>query len=125
MLYISLPLFALFLWVLYRRNKNHYFVDHLIFSIHIYCAFFIILFAVKLVNLFTESIESLLHQPPYTIAAYIAPILMFYYLYKALRNHFNQSRFKTVLKFIVLNFLTVILMAGLMLVFILLSLFNL
>jgi len=125
MLYISLPLFALFLWVLYRRNKNHYFVDHLIFSIHIYCAFFIILFAVKLVNLFTESIESLLHQPPYTIAAYIAPILMFYYLYKALRNHFNQSRFKTVLKFIILNFLTVILMAGLMLVFILLSLFNL
>ena len=122
MLYISLPLFALFLWILYRRNKNHYFVDHLIFSIHIYCAFFIILFALKLVDLSTEFIFK---RPPFGAAAIITSILMFYYLYKALRNHFNQSRFKTVLKFIILNFLTAILMAGLMLVFILLSLFNL
>ena len=122
MLYISLPLFALFLWILYRRNKNHYFVDHLIFSIHIYCAFFIILFALKLVNLSTEFIFK---RPPFGAAAIITSILMFYYLYKALRNHFNQSRAKTVLKFSILNILTAILMAILMLAFIFLSLFNL
>ena len=122
MLYISLPMFALFLWILYRRNKNHYFVDHLIFSIHIYCAFFIILFALKLFNLSTEFI---FHKPPFGIAGVITSILMFYYLNKALRNHFNQSRLKTILKFVMLNILTTILMAGLMFVFILLSLFNL
>jgi hypothetical protein len=122
MLYISLPMFALFLWVLYRRNKNHYFVDHLIFSIHIYCAFFIVLFALKLFNLSTEYI---FHKPPFGIAAVITSVLMFFYLYKALRNHFNQSRAKTVLKFSILNILTAILMAVLMLAFILLSLFNL
>jgi len=122
MLYISLPMFALFLWILYRRNKNHYFVDHLIFSIHIYCAFFIILFALKLFNLSTEFI---FHKPHLGIAGVITSILMFYYLYKALRNHFNQSRLKTILKFVMLNILTTILMAGLMFVFILLSLFNL
>ena len=122
MLYISLPMFALFLWILYRRNKNHYFVDHLIFSIHIYCAFFIILFVLKLFNLSTEFI---FHKPPFGTAAIITSILMFYYVYKALRNHFNQSRVKTVLKFIILNILTAILMAGLMFIFILLSLFNL
>jgi len=122
MLYISLPMFALFLWILYRRNKNHYFVDHLIFSIHIYCAFFIILFVLKLFNLSTEFI---FHKPPFGTAAVITSILMFYYVYKALRNHFNQSRLKTVLKFIILNILTSILMAGLMFIFILLSLFNL
>lgn len=122
MLYISLPMFALFLWILYHRNKNHYFVDHLIFSIHIYCAFFIILFVLKLFNLSTEFI---FHKQPFGTAAVITSILMFYYLYKALRNHFNQSRVKTVLKFIILNILTAILMAGLMFIFILLSLFNL
>ena len=122
MLYISLPLFALFLWALYRRNKNHYFVDHLIFSIHIYCAFFIILFALKLINLTTEYI---FHKSPSGWAAGITTVLMFYYLYKALRNHFNQSRAKTILKFSILNFLTAILMVVLMIAFILLSLFNL
>jgi len=122
MLYISLPMFALFLWILYRRNKNHYFVDHLIFSIHIYCAFFIILFTLKLFNLSTEFIFK---RPPFGVAAIITSILMFYYVYKALRNHFNQSRLKTILKFVILNILTAILMAGLMFVFILLSLFNL
>lgn len=122
MLYISLPMFALFLWVLYRRNKNHYFVDHLIFSIHIYCAFFIILFALKLFNLSTEFI---FHKPPFGIAAVITSVLMFYYVYKALLNHFNQSSLRTVLKFVILNILTALLMAGLMFIFILLSLFNL
>lgn len=120
MLYISLPLFALFLWILYRRNKNHYFVDHLIFSIHIYCAFFIILFAVKIINLLTEQ---LMHRT-YGFIAAITPFVLFFYLYKALRNHFKQSRSKTVLKFMILNFLTLVLMSILMSSFFLLSLFN-
>jgi len=120
MLYISLPLFALFLWILYRRNKNHFFVDHLIFSIHIYCAFFIILFAVKLINGFTH----LVFDKTFSMVTYITPIVLFFYLYKALRNHFKQSRGKTILKFTILNFLTVALMTILMSTFILLSLFN-
>ena len=121
MLYISLPLFALFLWILYRRNKNHFFVDHLIFSIHIYCAFFIILFAVKLINIFTEFV----FHKTYDFIIIITPFILFYYLYKALRNHFHQSGPKTILKFIILNCLTTALMGCLMLAFILLSLFNL
>ncbi len=120
MLYVSLPLFSLFLWILYRRNKNHYFVDHLIFSIHIYCAFFIILFTLELFNLITETV---FHKSFGFIAA-ITGIALFVYLYKALRNHFNQSRKKTVIKFIVLNILTIILMMVLLISFILLSFFN-
>ncbi|MFM1930422.1 MAG: hypothetical protein RL387_1750, partial [Bacteroidota bacterium] len=120
MLYISLPLFALFLWILYRRNKNHYFVDHLIFSIHIYCAFYIILFAVKIINLITE----LVSHKTFGFVTAITPLILFFYLYKALRNHFNQSRLKTIFKFFILNILTIILLGMLMLAFILLSLFN-
>lgn len=120
MLYISLPLFALFLWVLYRRNKNHFFVDHLIFSIHIYCAFYIILFVVKIINLFTEFA---FHQTLSLVSA-ITPLLLFFYLYKSLRNHFGQSSIKTVVKFFILNILTVFLMGTLMVVFFMFSLFN-
>lgn len=120
MLYISLPMFAFFLWVLYRRNKNHFFVDHLIFSIHIYCAFFIILFLVKLINGFTN----LVFDKTFVLFTVLTPLVLFFYLYKALRNHFNQSRWKTIFKFMVLNFLTTVLMAILMFGFILLSLFN-
>lgn len=120
MLYISLPLFSLCLWVLYRRNKHHYFVDHLIFSIHIYCAFFIFLFALYLWN---SATLYFLHTS-FAIADVSVTFLLFYYLYKSLKNHFNQSRFKTIAKFVALNLLTILFMGILMLVFILLSLFN-
>lgn len=120
MLYISLPLFALFLWILYRRNKNHYFVDHLIFSIHIYCAFFTILFIAKFINVLTN----ILFAKTFEIVFITVPFILFFYLYKALRNHFQQSRFKTIMKFFILNVLTTTLMMLLMAAFILLSLFN-
>ena len=119
-LYISLPIFAFFVWVLYRRNKEHYFVDHLIFSIHIYCAFFILLFLVKVID---DIYEYFMHKP-FTALDLIAAFTLFFYLYKALRNHFHQSRAKTFVKFIILNSLTLLLMGGLMIAFLLLSLFN-
>ena len=119
-LYISLPIFAFFVWVLYRRNKAHFFVDHLIFSIHIYCAFFIILFVVKIID---DVYTYFMHKPFTILDASVALVLLFY-LYKSLRNHFHQSRLKTIFKFLILNILTLLLMSSLMIAFLLLSLFN-
>jgi hypothetical protein len=119
-LYISLPIFAFFVWVLYRRNKEHFFVDHLIFSIHIYCAFFIILFAVKIIDVIYEYF---VHKP-FTFLDVSVAFILFFYLYKSLRNHFHQSRVKTILKFLILNILTLVLLVTLMLTFLFLSLFN-
>lgn len=121
MLYISLPLFAFFLWILYRRSKVHYFVDHLIFSIHIYSAFFIMLFAVKLI----DDAYQFIFKSSLNILDISVVFILLFYLYKSLKNHFNQSRGKTVIKFIILNILTIILMVSLMFTFILFSLFNL
>jgi hypothetical protein len=120
MLYISLPVFAFFIWILYRRNKNHYFVDHIIFSIHIYCAYFIILFVVKNIELVYEN---LMHTP-FTVLDIFVALLLPYYLYKSLRNHFHQSRAKTLVKFSILTTLTMVLMGVLMFSFFLLSFFN-
>jgi hypothetical protein len=119
-LYISLPIFAFFVWILYRRNKEHYFVDHLIFSIHIYCAFFIILFFVKIID---DVYEYFMHKPFTFLDASVA-FLLFFFLYKSLRNHFKQSRLKTIIKFSILNILTTVLMGLLVGLFLLLSLFN-
>jgi len=120
MLYISLPIFAFFIWVLYRRNKNHYFVDHMIFSIHIYCAFYIILFVAQSIT----TVKGYFNAEPSGIIASVVAFSLLYYLYKSLRNHFNQSRKKTLLKFIILNILTMFLMGILMIIFFMFSLFN-
>ncbi len=119
-LYISLPVFAFFLWMLYRRSKAHYFVDHLIFSIHIYCAFFIILFVVTIL----DDVYEWIFNKSFTLLDVSVAFILLFYLYKSLRNHFRQSRKKTILKFIILNVLTMVLMGLLMFIFFLLSLFN-
>ena len=41
MLFVLLPLFALFLKLLYFRHKNFYYTDHAIFTIHFYIFVFI------------------------------------------------------------------------------------
>ena len=120
MLYISLPIFAFFIWVLYRRNKNHFFVDHIIFSIHIYCAFYIILFITQIVSIVNDFFSDQLSL----IIAFIVPLSLVFYLYKSLKNHFNQSRKKTLLKCLLLILLTMFLMATLMVIFFMFSLFN-
>lgn len=120
MLYISLPLFAFFIWILYRRNKNYFFVDHVIFSIHIYCAFYIILFLVNIIS----TVIAYFSKNTSGIIGFIASLTLFFYLYKSLKNHFGQSRKKTVLKFFILNILTMILMFLLMAIFFMFSLFN-
>jgi hypothetical protein len=120
MLYISLPIFAFFIWVLYRRNKNHFFVDHIIFSIHIYCAFYIILFITQIVSTVNDFFSDQLSE----IIAFIVPLSLVIYLYKSLKNHFNQSRKKTLLKCLILILLTMFLMATLMVIFFMFSLFN-
>lgn len=120
MLYISLPIFAFFIWVLYRRNKNHFFVDHVIFSIHLYCAFYIILFIVNLISIVLDYFSN----KSSGFFGFIVALTLFFYLYKSLKNHFGQSSKKTILKFIILNILTLFLMGTLMFIFFMFSLFN-
>lgn len=103
-MFVSLPAFALLLLMLYSRRKFYY-ADHGIFSIHLYCAFFIIL-------LITFAFEKMKAgtgwQWPgiFTTVLYLA---MFFYLYKAMRKFYGQERGKTFLKFLILIILSFIL----------------
>jgi hypothetical protein len=118
-LYLSLPIFAFFLWVLYKRNKSYYFADHMIFSIHLYCAYFLIIFTYTILDLVVK-----FFTPSTGILDFIFFVSLLFYFYKAVRNFYGQSRKKTVVKFMLINVLNLFLFLFLFLILILLSLFN-
>ncbi|MBC7890482.1 MAG: DUF3667 domain-containing protein [Ferruginibacter sp.] len=117
MLFISLPLFALFLRLLYWRRKEYYYVSHGIFSIH----FYIFIFIAMLVIFGLGELKELLHWEWLKFLRGLLGITIFFYLYKAMRNFYQQRRAKTIIKFLLLNFLTFIMLAFLFIVFILFS----
>jgi hypothetical protein len=121
-LFVSLPLFALILYLMYiRRRKTFYYVDHGIFAIHLYCATFILTMAAILVY-------QLAHAVGVGWVKVIAGILIFglclyivIYLYKAMRGFYRQRRFKTFVKYCIVCGLSFIINSIIFVIFILLS----
>ncbi|SHK83545.1 DUF3667 domain-containing protein [Maribacter aquivivus] len=89
--FFFLPFFSFFIWMVYIRKKYTY-TDHLIFSFHNQSLLFILLIVSNLINsVFNISSEGVF-------------ILIFaIYLYKAMRNFYQQGRVKTVIKYFFLN----------------------
>lgn len=106
MLFISLPLIALLLKLLYIRRKDYYYVAHAIFIVHYYIFFFLsllLIFTIKRLGNVGE------------IIAAIMEIGLFVYLYIAMMRFYKQGWFKTLIKFILLLFIgmgTIVLLAG-------------
>ncbi len=98
MLFISLPVFALLLKLLYVRRKQFYYVDHGIFSVHLFIfAFLVMLAYFSVIRLYEDTHWSWLQ---WLIAAIV--IYPFIYFYKAIRRFYGQRRGKTILKYILL-----------------------
>jgi hypothetical protein len=103
-LFISLPLFALLLKLLYVRRKQFFYVDHGIFSLHLYIfSFLILLILFGIGELKTDTGWGWLN---WIFAAIV--IYMFIYYYKAMRRFYGQGRAKTILKYILLFILSFI-----------------
>lgn len=98
MLFVLLPLFALLLKLLYIRRKNFYYTDHAIFTIHFYI--FIFLAMLPIFAFIKIQGNTGTNWTSYVNLALIAGI--FFYLYKAMRNFYMQSRGKTILKYLLL-----------------------
>lgn len=89
--FFFLPFFSIFIWLAYIRKKYSY-TDHLIFSFHNQSLIFILL------------IISFLIDALFNIQSGVLFILIFaVYLYKAMRNFYQQGRVKTIIKYIFLN----------------------
>jgi hypothetical protein len=105
MLFVSLPIFALFLQLLYiRERKKYFYVNHIIYTLHLYCAFFILI----LLSLFTGSLFGLfnIHKTGWLI--FIFSLGALFYWYKSMRNFYEQSRVKTVFKLFLLSIMSFI-----------------
>ena len=116
MLFVSLPLFALILRLVYIRRrwrKQFYIADHGVFTIHLYVFSFILLLLV-----FTLSaLRDATHWKFIEWFVIILMIALFFYLYKAMRNFYGQRRLKTFIKFLMVAFGSIIMMAILFLFF--------
>jgi Protein of unknown function (DUF3667) len=104
MLFISLPIFALLLKLLYVRRKQFYYVDHGIFAIHLYIFSFLIL----LIYFLFSQIQT--HTGWTWIGWLTVPVVIYPYIYyyKAMRLFYGQRRAKTVIKYILLFILSLI-----------------
>ena len=98
MLFVLLPLFALLLKLLYIRRKNFYYTDHAIFTIHFYIFIFLVMLPIfVLIKIQNDTGASWISYVNLVLLAGV-----FFYLYKAMRNFYRQSRVKTILKYLLL-----------------------
>jgi Protein of unknown function (DUF3667) len=120
MLFISLPLLALIMKLIYIRRKQFYYVSHGIFSVHLYIFLFIAM-------LFLFSIAKLNGYLHWGILDYIFTFFiigLFVYQYLALKNFYQQGWLKTFIKFILINSLFVIVIGLLFAIFVFFSFFK-
>jgi hypothetical protein len=99
MMFLLLPIFAFFLKVIYIRSKR-YFIEHLIFTLHIHSFYFLIF---SLILAWLELVGSVEGWLMGTIS-----LLILFYTYKSFRNVYRQNRFKTIIKMSFLGFLYLI-----------------
>ena len=105
LLFVSLPLYALFLKLLYiRHRKQYYFADHGVFLIHLYVfTFLFLLFYFGL-----DKLEKQTHWKGIGIVQAIFILAGLFYTLKAMKNFYKQGWGKTILKFIIFNILCII-----------------
>lgn len=88
--FLLLPVFALLLWLFYFR-RNHYFIRHLIFSIHVHSFIFIVFILLTLIYMIFEGNLGMISL----ILLFTIPV----YLLLALKRFYGQGLGKLLLKF--------------------------
>ena len=100
-LFVSLPIFAFILNILYYRHKQYYYVDHGIFAVHLYCATFILLLLAILLSQLKDAVGPVWIKIILDILIFADCIYLMIYLYKAMRGFYRQRRGKTFLKYFI------------------------
>lgn len=91
-LFFLLPIFTLFLSLLYIRRKWNY-TEHLVFVFNVQTVFFLLLILFLIFDRLLDTDIGI---------GLFFPVFLFY-LFKALRNFYEQHWFKTTIKFLLLN----------------------
>jgi len=120
-LFVTLPIFAMILNILYFRHKKYYYVDHGIFTIHVYCATFILMLLYILVQRISDAVGVGWFSIVCSILMIGIWLYIMIYLYKAMRGFYRQGRFKTFLKYFITCLISFIVNTFLLVLFILIS----
>lgn len=121
LLFLSLPLYALYLKLLYVRRKQFWYVDHGIFLIHLYIFTFLLLLGIFVLQKLKDSYE----LQWVTFIQVALSLYGIYYAFRSMRNFYKQGWFKTFVKFCLLNFLAFVSLIILFGFFFILSVFQL
>lgn len=121
MLFVSLPLLALILKLVYvRLRKEFYYISHLIFGAYLYIFIFLLLLLIFGLGFLNNN----LHWGFLRILKSLLIIGLFVYEYLALYKFYRQGWFKTFVKFLLINILFLIMILMLFIIFGALSLFK-
>jgi hypothetical protein len=101
-MFLSLPFFALILRLLYVRRKKILYVEHGIFTIHVYCASFMATLALILLNELTNFVHWGWLKTLCDFLIFFLVLYIFIYIYKAMRKFYQQRRAKTMFKYFIL-----------------------
>ena len=100
-LFVLLPLMALVLKVLYPLSKRYY-VEHLLFVVHYHAFVFLILTLQVLFRRLGMLFQ--VPEPAIDVVALAVSLYVPVYLYKSQRRVYEQGRFFTISKFLILTF---------------------
>ena len=120
MLWISLPLLALILKLMYIRRNQFYYVSHVIFSIHLY----VFLFIAQLILFSISKLNDTLDSGFLNFILVSLALGFFVYEYLALKNFYRQGWIKTFFKFLLINISYIIMVVLLFAFFAVFSFFN-
>lgn len=120
-LFVSLPIFAMILNILYFRHKQYYYVDHGIFTIHVYCATFLLLLISMLLGRLEGVYDAGWFHTITNILIFLIVLYMLIYLYKAMRGFYKQRRAKTFVKYFIVCSVASVINLVLFLVFLMIS----
>jgi hypothetical protein len=119
-LFLTLPLNAFFLKLLYFRKRDLYLADHGIFLIYLYIFTFLFLLLFFAANALNEK----LHSGILSFALFLYFIYGVYYTLRSMRAFYGQGKAKTFLKFFLLNLLAGTTMIVLFVLFLGISIFQ-
>ncbi|MCA0933428.1 DUF3667 domain-containing protein [Lutimonas saemankumensis] len=91
-LFLLLPIFTLIVSLIYIRRKYNY-TENLVFVFHAQTVFFLLLLLFLIVNRFANS----------NLVIFIFTLTFMLHLYKSMRQFYQQGRFKTIVKYFILN----------------------
>jgi hypothetical protein len=104
-LFIYMPLFAFVLW-LFQSKKRWYYFDHGIFTLHYFSFLLLASLILELVNFFIGLLGNhWLWDTIVYIADTVIIIYMLYYFFPAHHRFYQQNRFKTIIKGILIFFI--------------------